>query len=199
MKFGNTLSFRFKWTHRGNPSCFNFWVWAGLALSVEERKIKVFCAITASTVVSQISRYLCKKKFDPGRTRTCNPLIRSQMPCPLGHRTSYTVFGARENPSLTTLQPKLKQQVLNLQLGTKMHQFGIRGRDGCIQKWKFWIGRKIMSDYQDRLLWMGTQTAARGVLAMYLQKSVILAATLCLLPREFHCRTNAFWKIFRYI
>ncbi|VDN91638.1 unnamed protein product [Brugia pahangi] len=23
---------------------------------------------------------------DPGRTRTCNPLIRSQMPCPLGHR-----------------------------------------------------------------------------------------------------------------
>ena len=27
------------------------------------------------------------KKFDPGRTRTCNPLIRSQMPYPLGHRT----------------------------------------------------------------------------------------------------------------
>ena len=24
---------------------------------------------------------------DPGRTRTCNPLIRSQMPYPLGHRT----------------------------------------------------------------------------------------------------------------
>ena len=51
-----------------------------------------------------------------------------------------------------------------------------------------------MSDYQDRLLCMGTQTAARGVLAMYLQKSVILAATLCSLPREFHRRTNAFWK-----
>ena len=27
-----------------------------------------------------------KKFFDPGRTRTCNPLIRSQMPYPLGHR-----------------------------------------------------------------------------------------------------------------
>ena len=53
---------------------------------------------------------------------------------------------------------------------------------------------KIMSDYQDRLLWMGTQTAARGVLAIYLQESVILAATLCLLPREFHCTNNAFWK-----
>ena len=26
------------------------------------------------------------KKVDPGRTRTCNPLIRSQMPYPLGHR-----------------------------------------------------------------------------------------------------------------
>ena len=25
-------------------------------------------------------------KDDPGRTRTCNPLIRSQMPYPLGHR-----------------------------------------------------------------------------------------------------------------
>ena len=75
-----------------------------------------------------------------------------------------------------------------------MHQFGIRGRYGCIQKWKFWIRRKIKNDYQDHLLWMGTQTAARGVLAMYLQKSVILAATLCSPPREFHRRTNAFWK-----
>ena len=52
MKFGNTLSFRFKWTHRGHPSCFNFWVWAGLALSVEERKFKAFCAIIASTDTS---------------------------------------------------------------------------------------------------------------------------------------------------
>ena len=51
-----------------------------------------------------------------------------------------------------------------------------------------------MSDYQDRLLCMGTQTAARGVLAMYLQKSVILAATLCSLPREFHCKPDVFWK-----
>ena len=28
------------------------------------------------------------ENVDPGRTRTCNPLIRSQMPYPLGHRTS---------------------------------------------------------------------------------------------------------------
>ena len=27
-----------------------------------------------------------REKVDPGRTRTCNPLIRSQMPYPLGHR-----------------------------------------------------------------------------------------------------------------
>ena len=27
------------------------------------------------------------ENVDPGRTRTCNPLIRSQMPYPLGHRT----------------------------------------------------------------------------------------------------------------
>ena len=29
------------------------------------------------------------KIFDLGRTRTCNPLIRSQMPYPLGHKTRY--------------------------------------------------------------------------------------------------------------
>ena len=28
-----------------------------------------------------------KKKYDPGRTRTCNLLIRSQAPYPLGHGT----------------------------------------------------------------------------------------------------------------
>ena len=28
------------------------------------------------------------KNFDPGRIRTCNPLIRSQMPYPLGHRAT---------------------------------------------------------------------------------------------------------------
>ena len=32
------------------------------------------------------SNMMVTKKFDPGRTRTCNPLIRSQMPYPLGHR-----------------------------------------------------------------------------------------------------------------
>ena len=29
-----------------------------------------------------------QKSVDHGRTRTCNPLIRSQMPYPLGHRAS---------------------------------------------------------------------------------------------------------------
>ena len=32
------------------------------------------------------------KSIDPGRTRTCNLLIRSQAPCPLGHRTFSYVF-----------------------------------------------------------------------------------------------------------
>ena len=92
--------------------------------------MKVFlCCHSLNTGVSNL-RIPLQKKFDPGRTRTCNPLIRSQMPCPLGHRTSYTVFGARDYSSLTTLQPKLKQQVLNLQLGTKMHQLEIGAVDG---------------------------------------------------------------------
>ena len=33
-----------------------------------------------------------EKNVDLGRTRTCNPLIRSQMPYPLGHRTSYNLL-----------------------------------------------------------------------------------------------------------
>ena len=124
------LSFGFKWTHRGNPSCFNFWVWAGLALRGKKKiKLSLLCYHSPNNGVSNLQISL-QKKFDPGRTRTCNPLIRSQMPCPLGHRTSYTVFGAREKPTLTTLQPKLKQQILNLQWGTKMHQFEIRAGDG---------------------------------------------------------------------
>ena len=40
--------------------------------------------------VGRVSCLICEKKFlvDPGRIRTCNPLIRSQMPYPLGHRAS---------------------------------------------------------------------------------------------------------------
>ena len=41
--------------------------------------------------VGRVSCLICEKKFlvDPGRIRTCNPLIRSQMPYPLGHRARY--------------------------------------------------------------------------------------------------------------
>ena len=51
-----------------------------------------------------------------------------------------------------------------------------------------------MSDNQGRLLRVGTQTAASGVLAISLQKPVALAATLCLPPGEFHCKPDAFRK-----
>ena len=46
--------------------------------------------------VGRVSCLICEKKFllDPGRIRTCNPLIRSQMPYPLGHRARYV--GTRE-------------------------------------------------------------------------------------------------------
>ena len=47
------------------------------------------------------------KNLDPGRTRTCNPLIRSQMPYPLGHRAS---LGLRDN--------KMQDMVTTLQLGS---------------------------------------------------------------------------------
>ena len=42
----------------------------------------------ALAIVGGVSCLICEKKFhvDPGRIRTCNPLIRSQMPYPLGHR-----------------------------------------------------------------------------------------------------------------
>ena len=38
-----------------------------------------------------LSERIKHETLDPGRNRTCNPLIRSQMPYPLGHRT-YTVL-----------------------------------------------------------------------------------------------------------
>ena len=41
---------------------------------------------------SATSSLRIKRRFDPGRTRTCNPLIRSQMPYPLGHRANVTVY-----------------------------------------------------------------------------------------------------------
>ena len=41
---------------------------------------------TRSASTASGSLRIKKKIYDPGRTRTCNPLIRSQMPCPLGHR-----------------------------------------------------------------------------------------------------------------
>ena len=48
-----------------------------------------------------------KKSFDPGRTRTCNPLIRSQMPYPLGHRTFTGEHSACPCFLLNFLQPSL--------------------------------------------------------------------------------------------
>ena len=73
-----------------------------------------------------------------------------------------------------------------------MLPFEIRGRGYADVK----IGdsEEKMSDYQGRLLMLGTQTAASGVLAISLQKPVILAVPLCLPPGEFHCKPDAFWK-----
>ena len=39
-------------------------------------------------MVPLVLNIFIEKNLDPGRTRTCNPLIRSQMPYPLGHRAS---------------------------------------------------------------------------------------------------------------
>ena len=53
-----------------------------------------------------------KKVFDPGRTRTCNPLIRSQMPYPLGHRTGLALHSfngelSSNQSSFVSIPPKL--------------------------------------------------------------------------------------------
>ena len=37
-------------------------------------------------MVPLVLNIFIEKNLDPGRTRTCNPLIRSQMPYRLGHR-----------------------------------------------------------------------------------------------------------------
>ena len=46
------------------------------------------------------------KKFDPDRTQTCNLLIRSQMPCPFGHRASH---GAEMQPTLVKASETFNQ------------------------------------------------------------------------------------------
>ena len=43
-------------------------------------------------VLLLLNIYFDKKNLDPGRTRTCNPLIRSQMPYPLGHRADLYIL-----------------------------------------------------------------------------------------------------------
>ena len=54
----------------------------------------------ALAIVGGVSCLICEKKFhvDPGRIRTCNPLIRSQMPYPLGHRARYVGTGEAIEP-----------------------------------------------------------------------------------------------------
>ena len=55
------LSFGFKWTHRGNPSCFNFWVWAGLALRGKKKiKLSLLCYHSPNNGVSNLQISLQK-------------------------------------------------------------------------------------------------------------------------------------------
>ena len=43
-------------------------------------------------MVPPVLNIFIEKNLDPGRTRTCNPLIRSQMPYPLGHRADLYIL-----------------------------------------------------------------------------------------------------------
>ena len=70
-----------------------------------------------------------------------------------------------------------------------MHPFEIIEEGGYAEV-KIVDPEEKIINYQGRLLMFGTQTAASGVLAFSLQKSVILAVVLCLL----HCKPDAFWK-----
>ena len=52
----------------------------------------VFNAYVVSTYIGtltySVNYSIYDEKYDPARTRTWNPLIRSQMPYPLGHRAA---------------------------------------------------------------------------------------------------------------
>ena len=49
----------------------------------------VYCLSTyIGTLTYTINYSIYDEKYDPARTRTWNPLIRSQMPYPLGHRAA---------------------------------------------------------------------------------------------------------------
>ena len=47
----------------------------------------ILTKISAKHALWDICQYLPVQNVDPGRTQTCDPLICSQMPYPLGHRT----------------------------------------------------------------------------------------------------------------
>ena len=61
------------------------------------------------------------KSVDLGRTRTCNPLIRSQMPYPLGHKTLCITIIALANSTVKTLQHS--SQHLDLDIPKHLQHF----------------------------------------------------------------------------
>ena len=56
-----------------------------------------------------------KKLLDPARIWTWNPLIRSQMPYPLGHRANYEWFKVEMNvlSSLENLSKEIMEKKIN--------------------------------------------------------------------------------------
>ena len=63
-------------------------VWAADFLSFGHWYVVFKTPDSGGMMVPPVLNIFIEKNLDPGRTRTCNPLIRSQMPYPLGHRAS---------------------------------------------------------------------------------------------------------------
>ena len=64
-----------------------------IALDIDTDELYWLTAIpvekmSGNTILASKCKYK-SENFDPARTRTWNPLIRSQMPYPLGHRAMY--------------------------------------------------------------------------------------------------------------
>lgn len=63
-----------------------------LARSAVNRKVGGSSPPGGAFIFSFLKVFNKKKNDDLGRTRTCNPLIRSQMPYPLGHKAGYNLL-----------------------------------------------------------------------------------------------------------
>ena len=77
----------------------------------------LFFAKYLMSIFKQVFFFLLRKIIDPARIRTWNPLIRSQMPYPLGHGATHStviLFASYATSNLNAFMAKRQKNLLAL-------------------------------------------------------------------------------------